>query len=339
MSHHRKTEYRAAGVLIGALLILTLLLASLALLAVDALAQTSTCPDRLRISASLGGCDSVFVGWTYTGQSPVVSQTLAYGDGFSPVIPVSARSYSRTGVGCSYSTCVTITQTYGNGTSCVASYHDNHNRPCDQCGGVIGSIGIANAASWRDGQTEDSIAVLGSDADLITGSAQAITVPLPLSLLGLSAEIAGRPAGLFFVSPRQINFYIPPGIPQGIQSVSVTTPDGRRFRGTANIQPEAPGIFTESANGQGYAVATWLPGYLVLWGTAFNSPYATLYTGDGRRIDATYSGQAPGLVGLWQLNFPMARPSTVLGAFVRSWVTSCRCVEGGYRDSQGFDLR
>jgi hypothetical protein len=174
---------------------------------------------------------------------------------------------------------------------------------------------------------------------MVGGTAQA-GATLPFSLLGLKVTVAGQPAGLFYVSPRQVNFWIPYDVPLGIQSVRVTTADGRQFNGSANIQVETPAIFTETANGQGYGKATWYGnGYMSLWGTGIRSPWVSLYLGDGRRVEATYSGPAPGFYGLWQLNFPINRPASPLGAFVRSWVNECRCIEGGgFRDSNGFDL-
>lgn len=315
----------------------------LALLAVilgwsSAIAQGQTC--TLRPQGYVGGCSNVNVLWfTQTPQSSISHFNLnTFAGGFTA--PNTARSFSIP-TSCSSGGQVVITEVRTNGTACTAQYSGNlpHNRPCDQCAGVGGGLSVANGASWGAFQTEDSIAVLGTDSDMVSGTAQSGAV-LPFNLLGLTVEIAGQPAGLFYVSPRQLNFWIPRGIPQGIQAVTVTTPDGRLFRGTANLQPESPAIFTETGNGQGYAKATWGNGYVSLWGTGFKSPWTTLYLGDGRRIDATYSGEAPGYYGLTQHNFPISRPALALGAFVRSWVNPCRCIEGGgFRDSNGFDLR
>jgi uncharacterized protein (TIGR03437 family) len=287
-----------------------------------------------------GGCDSVTVFWfTKTPQSQISHFNLnTFAGGFT--VANDKRSF-KIPCACGSGGQVIITEVRTSGTVDTAQYSGNlpHNRPCDQCAAVGGGLSVANGASWGPFQTEDSIAVLGTDTDMISGTAQAGAV-LPFNLLGLTVEVAGQPAGLFYVSPRQINFWIPRGVPSGLQAVTVTTPDGRLFRGTANLQPESPAIFTETGNGQGYAKATWGNGYVSLWGTGFKSPWTTLYLGDGRRIDATYSGEAPGYYGLTQHNFPISRPALALGAFVRSWVNPCRCIEGGgFRDSNGFDLR
>jgi len=316
--------------LIGIVAILTLLAFALSV-------EAQTC--TLRPQGYVGGCSNVNVLWfTQTPQSSISHFNLnTFAGGFT--VPNTARSFSIP-TSCSSGGQVIITEVRTNGTTCTVQYSGNlpHNRPCDQCGAVGGGLSVANGASWGAFQTEDSIAVLGTDSDLITGTGQAGAV-LPFNLLGLTVEVAGQPAGLFYVSPRQVNFWIPRGIPQGIQAVTVTTPDGRLFRGTANLQPETPAIFTETGNGQGYAKATWGDGYVSLWGTGFKSPWTTLYLSDGRRIDATYSGEAPGYYGLTQHNFPISRPALALGAFVRSWVNPCRCIEQGFRDSNGFDLR
>src|SRR5690349_18571730 len=115
----------------------------------------------LVISGSSGGCDNVFLSW-FTHRTDVVSQTLVYSDGFSPTLASSARSFSRTGVGCGAHYGVTVTQKYADGTSCAASYGDNHNRGCSDpaCGAVVQPVSVVNSADFRGYSSPDSIATI-----------------------------------------------------------------------------------------------------------------------------------------------------------------------------------
>jgi len=64
-----------------------------------------------------------------------------------------------------------------------------------------------------------------------------------------------RPAFIFFVSPSQANFQIPPGTTAGAASVNITASNGVVSSQTAQIAAVAPGLFAANANGQGVAAA------------------------------------------------------------------------------------
>ncbi len=63
------------------------------------------------------------------------------------------------------------------------------------------------------------------------------------------------PAYLFYASPTQINYQIPPGISTGIATVTITANDGSVSMGLTKIVDVMPGIFTASADGKGFAAA------------------------------------------------------------------------------------
>jgi len=67
-----------------------------------------------------------------------------------------------------------------------------------------------------------------------------------------------RPAPLFFVSPGQVNYLIPPGTSVGTATVTVTSGDGTVSAGTAQIAAVAPGLFTANGDGQGAPAAAAL---------------------------------------------------------------------------------
>src|SRR5262245_54469254 len=50
---------------------------------------------------------------------------------------------------------------------------------------------------------------------LATGTKSALDQPLPTMLLGSSVTVNGTPAPLFYVSPNQINYLIPPDAAEG----------------------------------------------------------------------------------------------------------------------------
>src|SRR5262249_60833289 len=71
-----------------------------------------------------------------------------------------------------------------------------------------------------------------------------------------------RQAPLFFVSPGQINFQIPPGTASGVARLAVVA-GSQVFgdvlgSGPIQVAAVAPGLFTASADGQGLAAAVAL---------------------------------------------------------------------------------
>jgi uncharacterized protein (TIGR03437 family) len=94
----------------------------------------------------------------------------------------------------------------------------------------------------------------------LAGTIQAAdSVQLPTVLAGAVVTVkdsAGveRPAPLFFVSPNQVNYQIPPGTADGPATVIIANGDDKVFSGAIQIARVAPGLFTASASGQGLAV-------------------------------------------------------------------------------------
>ena len=98
---------------------------------------------------------------------------------------------------------------------------------------------------------EQIVAVFGSD--LAKSVATAATLPLPTSLGGTSVTITDgkgveRLAGLFFVSPGQINYLLPAGLAEGVARVTITA-NGKTSVGLIDVAPVAPGLFTANSDG------------------------------------------------------------------------------------------
>jgi len=94
-----------------------------------------------------------------------------------------------------------------------------------------------------------------------TGMEAANSVPLPAELAGTRVTVldsAGflRTAGLFFVSPEQINIEVPPGAAVGPADVFVDHNGVETASGVVEIHLSAPGIFTANSSGSGAPAAT-----------------------------------------------------------------------------------
>jgi len=93
---------------------------------------------------------------------------------------------------------------------------------------------------------------------LATATQAATATPLPTTLAGTMVKVNGQSAPLFFVSPEQVNYVIPAGIPSGVASVVITSGDGTVATGTVQIAPVAPALFTANSSGQGPLAALLL---------------------------------------------------------------------------------
>ncbi|MGE0884029.1 MAG: IPT/TIG domain-containing protein [Blastocatellales bacterium] len=107
----------------------------------------------------------------------------------------------------------------------------------------------------------ESIATIFGDG--LSGEAEfAVTSPLATEMAGVSVTVEDskgvrRSSPLFFVSPTQINYQIPPGTAPGLAAIIVDSPTGIATT-TAQIQNIAPGLFSANANGKGVAAAVLL---------------------------------------------------------------------------------
>ena len=95
---------------------------------------------------------------------------------------------------------------------------------------------------------------------LATGTSAAISRPLPTSLANSSVTVtdssgAARLAPLFYVSPDQINYQMPPNTAAGPARVVVSRSDGISSQATVEVTPVTPGMFAANADGTGVAAA------------------------------------------------------------------------------------
>lgn len=108
---------------------------------------------------------------------------------------------------------------------------------------------VSASSYLADSAGNSIIAAFGSN--LARTTATATSQPLPIDLNGLTVSVDGRPAGLFFVSPTQINYLVPTGLQPGVAQVTVELNDEIIALGTLAIDEVAPSLFTADASGKG----------------------------------------------------------------------------------------
>ncbi|HMX29612.1 MAG TPA: hypothetical protein PKC13_28765 [Blastocatellia bacterium] len=206
---------------------------------------------------------------------------------------------------------------------------------------------VSAASFGGDSLAPDAITV-AFGAGLAKQVEVASGLPLPTSLGGtmvLVRDSAGieRAAGLFFVSPNQINYHLPPETAPGRAQITILTSDNRALTGEAEIAPVAPGLFTASGNGQGVAAGIALRRradgtisyeplakfeqsqfvavpidlsrededvYLILYGTGLRgrSDLKNVRCSiGGVEAEVSYAGEVAGYAGMDQLNVKLPR--------------------------------
>ena len=104
---------------------------------------------------------------------------------------------------------------------------------------------VVNAASFAPSPIPVApgsiISVLG--ANFATSVISSSSSPLPTSLGGISLQINGADAPLYYVSPVQINAQVPFEVPLGAATVTVTTAAGASAAQALNVGATAVGVF------------------------------------------------------------------------------------------------
>jgi uncharacterized protein (TIGR03437 family) len=165
-----------------------------------------------------------------------------------------------------------------------------------------------------------------------TGSATVAFQSVPLGRkLGETEVFLGTDAlPLLYVSPTQINFQIPARTTPGQYLLEVRVGGTRVTRGTVTVVDRSPGLFV-AVDDSGRINQARRNGFITIYGSGqgvvTNSPADGAVAGSsplsrgngdpvvlvgGRRTIVTYSGLAPGFVGLWQINAQVAADTQIL---------------------------
>jgi uncharacterized protein (TIGR03437 family) len=122
----------------------------------------------------------------------------------------------------------------------------------------VSSVSAASFVGLPAAIAPNSI-VAAFGTQLATGTQSASAQPLPTTLLNTSVTVNGTLAPLFFVSPNQVNYLVPPNAAEGDAQVVVTSTAGNGdqivSRGQIRIASVAPAIFTANNNGVGAPAA------------------------------------------------------------------------------------
>jgi uncharacterized protein (TIGR03437 family) len=206
---------------------------------------------------------------------------------------------------------------------------------------VVHFIGMSalNGASFntlRQTVAPDTIVSLFSQGGQFGAGQQSFsTLPLPTTMLALQVQLNGTPVPLYYVSPSQINLLVPNNAPtSGTADLLVVRTDNGQVLGdtTITMTTAAPGLFTADGSGKGQAAAlnqdnsvnnstnpisrgqvlqVYATGVGNIPGapndgsavsTATPTPQPTQAFIGGISCPVQYSGLAPGLVGVWQVN-------------------------------------
>jgi uncharacterized protein (TIGR03437 family) len=122
----------------------------------------------------------------------------------------------------------------------------------------LATVSAASFSATAPLAPQSIAAAFGRGLAVVTRAATA--TPLPAEIGGtrvVVTDAAGfdRTAALFFVSPGQVNFEIPPGTASGLAQVTVLLNGGVVAEGTVRVRRASPGLFSANANGQGVAAA------------------------------------------------------------------------------------
>jgi uncharacterized protein (TIGR03437 family) len=176
---------------------------------------------------------------------------------------------------------------------------------------------VENAASFQTGTAAGAIETLWG-ANLADG--QTVAAPpaaWPAQLGGVQALLNGSPLPLLYVSDTQINFYVPADAALGTGTLALVTPSGGQASTTVNVAPIQPGIFpgavlragtTSSALTTAVHAGDLVEVYCTGLGPTYPSGglqwtvYAPIAFVGSAPATVTFSGLAPGFVGLYQVD-------------------------------------
>jgi uncharacterized protein (TIGR03437 family) len=142
---------------------------------------------------------------------------------------------------------------------------------------------VVNGASYQAVAAPGMILSIFGNALSVQPSAQAQSLPLPLSLAGSTAKVNGVPAPLYYASYGQVNIQIPYETAPGDAVLTITGWLGQAFNYSFKVLPAAPGIFFDPTNGAPVPYESGSPG----------QETALYITGEGLVMPALATGASP----------------------------------------------
>ncbi len=174
------------------------------------------------------------------------------------------------------------------------------------------AAGIVNSADYQAGELAPGAigTIFGtglsySTRGLLASDVAGGSIPTELPGTGVHVLVENIPAGMFYVSPTQINFQVPNDLLPGVWNVQVVLDANAGPPVAVTVKPAAPALYQ---NNQTSAIATRPDGSLY-------TPSAPAHPGDWVILYATGLGQTrPQLEALEIPNqpWPIAQPSDLL---------------------------
>ncbi|MDX2043654.1 MAG: CAP domain-containing protein [Acidobacteriota bacterium] len=203
-------------------------------------------------------------------------------------------------------------------------------------GDTTQTVRTVNAASYMQTIAPDSVvATFGTQISQATGAANSL--PLPLTLSGVTVMVNDISAPLLYVSPTQINYVVPTNVDPGTATVKVMNGGVMVANGTVTVETVSPSIFTILSSGKGVPAAqttndgvsfqpvgnsdgsaralsvgnTAKPNFLVLYGTGLrrrSSMTNVRVMIGGVQAEVSFLGAHSRLVGVDQMNIKLPEP-------------------------------
>jgi uncharacterized protein (TIGR03437 family) len=206
--------------------------------------------------------------------------------------------------------------------------------PPDVSGLAPGMLGIARSTL--------TLAPATSQVDRNNAHESLRRPPLPLELAGVSVSVSGAAAGLYFVSPNQINFVVPPGLAGSATARPVVIfNNGALIRTSLLLNPAQPDIFTSTNGAGGRAAALNVTNPCV---SPSGEPFAVTTTrpaGSGTTgvCSAAETETAPTrlLIMLTGLRVPASQTPSVTVRIGTTDLTGAAIISFGASNTPGFD--
>jgi len=178
-------------------------------------------------------------------------------------------------------------------------------------------------------------AVVNAASFVAGGSPGSLATFFGVNLTGATVLLNGIDVRPFYASDTQVNFYIPAETPLGANVVTVNAPSGLQASSTVNLVAVQPGIFSGAVVHSGTVVSAlttpvaageFIEIYCTGLGPTRNSRGLSLttvtpavYLG-ATAVTPSFSGLAPGFVGLYQVNvqIPAGLTSGTLSLIITS---------------------